>query len=95
MPGPVSESYSGPMDPEEVALRRAIRTFTVEAPNDEPNGETECFILRLRLALEERDIEKSRAEFLSLMTSLAEDTRTLRIAAEKFFGGDFRKPGCV
>jgi hypothetical protein len=104
MPGPVSESYSGPMDPEEVQLRAAIRTFTVDMPGGEPNGETERQIECLMQAMDPRKWRKMpQREWLRLLSEangaaaamceeMAKDCKSLRLAAEAYFGGNFRRP---
>ncbi len=92
MPGPVSQSYTGPMDPEEVELRTAIRVFTVEAPNDEPNGDTERYLQQLQEALDGGSMARALAALTMMRNALSDDTKALRVAAERFFGGDFRAP---
>lgn len=76
-----------------VALIDAIRTFTVEAPGGRPNGESERRILALRNALDDGTTKQAQVAFRRLMSSLAVDGKALRVAAEGYFGGDFRKPG--
>lgn len=73
------------------ALTAAIRTFTDEAPNDEPNGPTEGDLLALRFALGRGDMKSARRHFRDMCTHWSADTKALRVAAEGYFGGDFRK----
>lgn len=74
------------------ALKTAIRTFTVDAPNDEPNGERERQLEVLGQALERGDIRVARKAYSRMCEAGADDLRALRIAAEGHFGGDFRSP---
>lgn len=84
-------------------LVAAIRAFTVDAPNDEPNGIVEQQIELLgalldpkkwgHLNIEQRALLKSaHGAMAALCESLADDTKGLCVAAEAYFGGDFRKP---
>lgn len=72
------------------ALKQAIRAFTIEGPNDTPNGPAEEALSLLGDALEKGNLRAARACFERLCEHLADDTMALRIAAEAFFGGDFR-----
>lgn len=77
----------------DTTLVYAIRTYTVEAPGGEPNGDTEAALLALRRVLEEgRSWKDARYEFNRLAGSMADNCKALRIAAEQHFGGDFRAP---
>jgi hypothetical protein len=75
------------------ALMRAIRAFTVDAPNDQPNGPAERALVRLGDALDAADwpgSREARVAYSELCERSADDIRDLRIAAETYFGGDFR-----
>ena len=78
------------------ALVAAIRAITVEAPDDRPNGPAEQALLDLEKALDPRvgcaGLNAAREAAAALCEALADDTRALRIAAEAYFGGDFRAP---
>lgn len=72
------------------ALVRAIRAIMVDMPDGGPNGEAERQIERLSKM---RNLPTEALDALSgLCESLADDTRALRLAADAFFGGDFRLP---
>lgn len=73
------------------ALAAAIRAFTVDAPNDEPNGPMEASLLALRFALGRGDMKSARRYYREMCSQMSDDTKTLRVAAEGYFGGDFRK----
>jgi hypothetical protein len=76
-----------------VALIEAIRRQTVEAADDEPNGPTEAAYERLLLALPpERSAPAACAAAAELGNAMADDCRALRVAAERYFGSDFRDP---
>lgn len=88
---------------EHAALVDAIRTFTVEAPDDKPNGRAEAAMLYLSVTLDPKSwpgltdeqravLDQANGAAAVLCSSLADDTKVLREAAEAFFGGDFRKP---
>lgn len=102
MPGEASTSYSGPLDPEEVEIRQAIRAITMDPPGDEPNSEAERQIDRLLAALNpdrwpaltiegRAQLDEANSAAAALCDALAEECKVLRIAAEKFFGGNFRR----
>lgn len=74
------------------ALCTAIRTITVDALNDEPNGPTEADLLSLRFALARGDMKSARRHFRDMCTHMSADAKALRMAADAHFGGDFRKP---
>lgn len=76
-----------------VALIAEIRVSTVEAPNGQPNGKAEAALAHLGAAIEEGHLTVARRSFRVLCGALSDETKALRIAAEAFFGGDFRKPG--
>lgn len=98
-----------PRPPPVVAdLVAAIRAFTVDMPDDQPNGEAERHLLRLNAALDpehwrrtsralssaagERLLSEANGAAAAMCEALADDTQRLREAAEAFFGGDFRAP---
>lgn len=81
----------------------AIRAFTVEGPDDKPNGRAEAAILLLSAMLDPAKwgpmttqqraiLDTANGAAAALCEALADDTLNLRVAAETFFGGDFRKP---
>ena len=72
------------------AIVKAIRAFTVDMPNDEPNGPRERQLEVLGQALERGDLRIARRAYGLMCEAGADDTRTLRVAAEAHFGGDFR-----
>jgi hypothetical protein len=73
-------------------LEAAIRVFTVDvAWGALPNGETERAIERLGDALNDHNIGHAKQAFGDMCAHFSADTRRLRIAAEDYFGGDFRK----
>lgn len=85
-----------------VALREAIRAFTVDLDEGQtPNGPAETALVDLLAALdparwpdEERLWPLLRAANqagVNFARASTVQTRDLRIAAEAFFGGDFRK----
>lgn len=76
-----------------VALIEAIRAMTVEAPNGRPNGKAESEMENVGSALEDGDIRSARHHYRAFCSALADETKALRVAAEGYFGGDFRKPG--
>ncbi len=71
-------------------LEFAIRAFTVDAPNDEPNGERERQLEVLGQALERGDLRVARKAYVYMCEASANNLRELRVAAEAHFGGDFR-----
>lgn len=71
-------------------LTSAIRAFTVDGP--EPNGPAEQAMLELGKACERRDWHGVNTHAAVYCDAMADLTRELRIAAEEYFGGDFRKP---
>jgi len=73
-------------------LIAAIRAYTVDAPNDEPNGdaERECAALGEAL-LADGNIEAARDHYASMMDAEIGRLVALREAAEAYFGGDFSK----
>jgi hypothetical protein len=81
------------------ALKQAIRAFTVDlgTPNaPQPNGPAEEASLRLCEALLALPPSVGREIWrLAEIHSAAEEARlrNLRVAAEAFFGGDFKRPG--
>lgn len=82
---------------EQETLAQAIRAFTVEAPDDQPNGPAEKALLDLEAALagypwRNPAIDAARDAAARLCEALADDTKRLREAAEAYFGGDFTKP---
>lgn len=78
----------------------AIRRFTVEAPNDKPNGPVEEAIVGLLNSLSKssyvafgpRAFNIANGWGAKLCQALADDTKELREAADAYFGGDFTKP---
>lgn len=88
----------GERDEKREALIRAIRAFTVEAPDDQPNGKAEKALRDLDEALNPGrwpketfgGLAKACDAAANLNEALADNVRALRIAAEEFFGGDFR-----
>lgn len=107
------------MHPDELArfkrtrdvLASAVRRFTVDAPDDQPNGPAEQAIEELRNALDPltwgkrlaglavspqamdeigRSLREANAAASRLCEALDDNTKALRLAAEAFFGGDFR-----
>lgn len=75
------------------AIVEAIRAFTVEGPNDAPNGDFETQLEVLGHALERGDLRVARKAYQLMCGHAAKDRRALRLAAEAYFGGDFRAPG--
>lgn len=84
-------------------LKDAIRAFAVGAPGGEPSGKAEEALDDLQRALHPREFRgapervpaapaRANGASAALCEALAEDTRRLRIAAEAYFGGDFRAP---
>lgn len=72
-------------------LVQAIRRFTWDAPNDQPNGETEAAILDLETALTGGDLDAARRAFSVMMRASADDVTELREAAEIAIPGvDFK-----
>lgn len=69
----------------------AIRALTVDAPNDQPNGERERQLDLLGQALDRGDMRSARKAYVLMCEAGANDLKYLRIAAEAHFGGDFRK----
>lgn len=105
MPGSTSHSYAGPDDRDmrpEIAkmqaeinreeLIGAIRAFTRELPDDDPNGPHEADIEALNYALKRGDAKAAKQYAADLCKHLSEAVKRLRIAAEAHFGGDFREP---
>ena len=73
-------------------LARAIRAFTVDMPNDQPNGDAERHLLRLDKALRRGDLSRARDAFAAMCGAQADQLRELRIAAESHLGGNFKDP---
>lgn len=72
-------------------LVKAIRRFTWDMPNDQPNGETEAAILDLETALRRGDLDAARRAFSVMMRASADDVTELREAAERAIPGvDFK-----
>lgn len=69
-------------------LVAAIRRFTVDMPDDQPNGEAERQLLRIE-ALCVRELRSALAEYCS---AVAADTKELREAASAYFGLNFKEP---
>lgn len=101
-PGEDGGDYASRKAVERAALCAAIRRFTVEAPEDKPNGKVEAAIDRIQDLLDPaawaqesdpsqrvRDLNGAMAD---LTEGLVEDTEALKAAAEAFLGGDFAKP---
>ena len=94
------ETETGPRE----ALIKAIRRFTVEAPNDGPNGVAEQAIDEFLAALDhiqpwaaqngsmQRRVGAISESGKKLVGALADDTQVLREAAEAYFGGNFLVP---
>ncbi len=78
--------------PGRAALTQAIRAFTVDMPNDEPNGARERQLEVLGQALERGDLRTARKAYGFMCEAGADDLKALRVAAEECFGGDFRAP---
>jgi len=73
-----------------VQLTAAIRAFTVDAPDDQPNGERERQLDSLGHALERGDVRAARKAYSLMCAAGADDLKALRVAAEMHFGGDFK-----
>jgi hypothetical protein len=73
-------------------LIRAIRAFTVDAPNDEPNGAAEAALSKLGEALRSCDRNRALNAYEAYCAAAADDTGNLRKAAEGYFGVSFRHP---
>jgi len=75
------------------ALTRAIRAFTVDVDGGgTPNGEAERQLEVLGQALKRGDLRVARKAYGFMCEASAADTKALRVAAEAFFGDDFRMP---
>ena len=74
---------------ERESITTAIRAFTVDMPNDEPNGARERQIEVLGQALARGDLRTARRAYSFMCEAGANDLRALRIAAEEYFGEDF------
>lgn len=72
------------------ALTTAIRAFTIDMPNDQPNGEREKQLDLLGQALDRGDIRAARKAYSLMCEAGADDLKALRVAAEEHFGEDFR-----
>ncbi len=86
---------------EREAITKAIRAFTAEAPNAAPNSDADRAIERLSALLdpntwpgksdeEVRMLAECNDAMADLCGDLCDKIKTLRIAAEEHFGGDFR-----
>lgn len=76
---------------EERRLCAAIRRLTVDMPDDQPNGPAEQALVDLQRWVPSTDTFV-RDALARLCDALADDTRELRLAAESYFGSDFRAP---
>ena len=79
----------------QAALIAAIRTFTVDLQHDGtviPNGDAERSMIQLQGALHNRHLNDARRAAANLLEALARDVKALRLAAEAYFGIDFRLP---
>lgn len=75
------------------ALIKAIRAFMVDMPNHQPNGPAEALILRLSKTLKGEGTPAMARQLLAeYCTAEADRIRALRIAAETYFGLDFKAP---
>jgi len=74
------------------ALVAAIRAFTVDMPNDQPNGEAERQLGILSDALHGQNLRKAIEAFVRYCDAEADQIKALRIAAEAYFSEDFRNP---
>ena len=72
------------------AIAKAIRAFTIDMPNDEPNGPRERQLEVLGQALERGDLRTARRAYGFMCEAGGDDLMALRVAAEAHFGGDFR-----
>lgn len=77
---------------EQARLTAAIRRFTVEMPDDEPNGPAQALALDLAAAFDCDDMRNAHRFFKRFCEALDADVQELREAAESYFGGDFRSP---
>lgn len=93
----VRDAEESERDDRAASLIKAIRAITVDMPDDQPSGEAERQLIRLEKAVEALPRGARGAAAVcdaaaKLCEALADDTRRLRIAAESYFGGDFRSP---
>lgn len=84
------------------ALEKAIRAITVDAPDGQPNGEAERQLERIAWLMKPSNAPSGKANaawyqamcdaFGRLCGAWADDSKRQRVAADAYFGGDFRKP---